>query len=249
MPVRLLTAAVFACSLPSAAQSPPAAAAPASPAELFAAVAKDTRAQWRPYFRENIPRAAGDRHKAALSLGAVCADCYLAAEIRDSQQLRNLLTDMAALETMLGIARQAASLRQKLTDLAAAGDWPGVRTELASLLASHSAFLAAQKDEPLAELEICGLWLRAMHVAARFSTRQQPLPAQPCIGSTELLESLRVRAARLHAAAPAPALESLLHSLTRLTAVWQGPADARLKATLSELDALMSALIGDIPKS
>ena len=105
MSARLLSGAALglflAAVVPGVAQdtapaSPvPAAALPQSPAELFATLSKDIRPQWRALFRQTIPRVAGDRFRTALALGAVCADCYLAAEARDAQQIRNLLTDMA----------------------------------------------------------------------------------------------------------------------------------------------------------
>ncbi len=151
-------------------------ALPGTPSELFAALARGIRPQWRPYFRETVPHSAPDRYKAALSLGAASADCYLAAEARDAQQVRNLLTDMAALEMMLSISRQMSSQRQKLTELAAAGDWKGVRAEIALLMASHAQYLGEQKDELLAELESLGCWVRAFHISAQFCAKQAKPP-------------------------------------------------------------------------
>ena len=124
-----------------------AAALPQSPARLFAALAKDVRPPWRPYFRASVPRAGTDRFKTALSLGAVCADCFLAAEAHDAQQILNLLTDMTALERALCISRQAAGTKLKFADLAESGDWAGIRVEIASLMDLHREALTAQKDD------------------------------------------------------------------------------------------------------
>jgi hypothetical protein len=243
-------------------QSPPASPAadnkagklPETPSQLFAAVAKDARPQWRPYFRETVPHAATDRYKAALALGAVAADCFLAAEVRDVQQVRNLLTDMAPLEMMLSINRQMGPLRQKVTDLAADGDWQAVRAEIASLMAHHAKFFGEQKDGHLAELERIGCWLRAFHVSARFSSKLPAPPAQPCIWSPALLTDLLSRASKLNAATDSKTLQSLTDGLNTLTKTWSGEttkvnAAARLATSLPLLEAMEAELINDESRS
>lgn len=248
-----LAAVVPGAGQESAPASPaPAAALPESPAELFTALAKDTRPQWRALFRQTIPRAGGGRSRTALSLGAVCADCYLAAEARDAQQIRNLLTDMASLEMTLGIGRLMSSQRQKLTDLADAGDWAGLRKEITALMAHHTQFLGDQKDEALADLERTGCWLRAFHIGARFAARQPQPPAQPCIWSPALLADLHSRTLKLAAGRESLTVATLTGGLQSLTKIWPGdtaPADAaaRLAATLKLLDTLMAELIDDAP--
>lgn len=234
---------------PAAEEAP---ALPSSPADLFGALAKGVRPQWRPFFRETVPHAASDRFKAALSLGATCADCYLAAEARDAQQIRNLLTDMAALEMMLSINRQMSSQRQKLTELAAAGEWMGVRSEVTLLMGSHAQYLAEQKDEMLAELESIGCWLRAFHISAQFCAKQKRPPVRPCIWSGAMLSSLTARATKLSDARQDATLTSLSQSIARLEAVWAGEttatnAAARLETSGKLLDAMMIEFIAGEP--
>jgi hypothetical protein len=217
---------------------------------LFSAVTKDTRPQWRPYFRETVPRAAGDRYKAALALGAVAADCYLAAEVRDAQQVRNLLTDMASLEMMLGITRQMDPLRQKMTSLAAEGNWTGVREQIATLMTSHAKFLGEQKDGHLAELERIGCWVRAFHICARFSSKLPVPPSRSCIWSPALLGDLHARAVKLNSGMDSKTLQLLVRGLEALTKTWTGEttganAAARLATSLPLLDSLVSELIND----
>jgi hypothetical protein len=264
MPTQLLSGVAVVLLLLDAAgkgaggQTPAAPAAevpaklPDSPSQLFAAVTRDIRPQWRPYFRETVPHATGDRYKAALALGAVCADCYLAAEVRDTQQVRNLLTDMASLEMTLSITRQMDPLRQKVTELAAEGDWPGVRTEIASLMVNHAKFLGERKDGHLAELERIGCWLRAFHICASFSSRQPSPPAQSCIWSPALLTDLHSRAVKLNAGAESKTLLSLVKGLESLTKTWAGEttganAAARLATSLPLLESMVSELINDEP--
>jgi hypothetical protein len=222
---------------------------PASPAKLFASLAKEARPQWRSYFRESVPRGNGDRFKAALALGAVCADCYLAAEARDGQQVLNLLTDIVALESALSISRQAGGMRLKFTELAEAGDWTGVRAEIAGLMSLHAESLNAQQDGMLAELERTGLWLRAWHIGARYCSRQSKLPEQPCIWSVALLTDVRDRTAKATDGHAAKSLDTLNTGLGELHTIWPGnaPSAARLAATLKLLDELMAELIGDGP--
>lgn len=222
---------------------------PATPAELLAALAKEARPQWRAYYREQVPHAAADRFRAALSLGAVCADCYLAAEARDAQQLLNLLTDMAALEISLSISNQSGGARQKFTDLAEAGDWAGVRAEISALMTTHAQALTAQKDEALAELERTGCWLRVWHIAARYASRQTKAPPPAPAGLAALVDEVRTRTSKALAEAKAKNMESLTAGLDAVHKTWSGDAapEVRMAETLKTLDKLMADLIGDAP--
>lgn len=238
----LLCCPPAALAVPAAApQEAGAAELPDSPAALFAAMSEGVRPQWRPLFRETVPHSAPDRYKAALGLGGIVADCYLAAEARDAQQVRNLLRDMTELEMMLGIHRQMTSLRQKPAELAENGDWKAVRAEIALLAASHAQFLAEQKDELLAELESLGCWVRTIHITAQFCAKQPKLPLRPCVWSPGLTASLAARAAKLSTARPDPTLLALTKSLQELEAVWKegsGITD-RQAATVTLLEEMM----------
>jgi hypothetical protein len=247
LPALLTAGWLTLCPSPLRAQEAP--RPPATPAELFAALAKEARPQWRAYYREQVPHAAADRFRTALSLGAVCADCYLAAEARDAQQLHNLLTDMAALEMSLSISRQAGGVRQKFTDLAEAGDWAGVRTEIAGLMTIHAQALTAQKDEALAELERTGCWLRAWHIAARYASRQTKAPAPAPAGMAALVDDVRTRTAKALAEAKVKNMEPLTAGLDALHKTWSGDAapEVRMAETLQALETLMAGLIGDAP--
>ena len=219
---------------------------PASPAELFSALAKEARPQWRQYFRGTVLHAGQDRFQLALSLGAVCADCYLAAEARDAQQVLNLLTDMASLEMSLSIARQAGGARQKFTELAEAGDWAGVRTEIRALMTVHEQSFAAQQDDLLAELERTGLWLRAFHIGSRYSSRQPPPPGA---WTPAMFAALQQSVARVVAGHESKTLKTLSAGLESLHKTWSGsaPAADNVAGTLKTLDTLMVELIGDTP--
>jgi hypothetical protein len=250
MPLRslLLTATAAAGLLcgPLYAQAP--GPAPASPQELFAAVARETRPQWRSCFASQPRELASHRDLAALALGATAADCYLAAEARDAQQLRNLVMDMAALEKLLGIHRHLEGGRQKLTELAESGDWKGLREALGAVTALHAGTLTAQRDEALAELENLGLWVRSVQIAAQHAARTGKPPERPCVWSAAFVASLSSKAAA--AAEKDPGSESLrilAEQLARLKTLWPDegtPANAaeRTAATRQLMDALCTRL-------
>lgn len=239
-------------SLMAAPASPVAAApaVPSTPSELFSSLARNTRPQWRLYFRDTVPRSPSDRYKASLALGAICADCYLAAEGRDAQQVRNLLNDMASLETILSISRQMSSLRQKPAEMAEAGDWPGVRAEVANLMAHHAKFLTAQMDGDLAELEQLGLWLRTLHVTTQFAARQSRPLERPPVWSSDFPAVLHSRAEKLRSRITSRTLQTLSTNLHRLSKIWEGESTrantpGRLALSLPLLDAALADLVGE----
>ncbi len=222
---------------------------PLNPQELLAAVAKNTRPQWRACFPDLAHDSAGDRRRTALVLGALVADCYLAAEARDAQQLRNQLMDMAAVEKSLSISKAMESGRQRLADLAVAGDWAALRDAIGDMVSLHSKTLKAQMDEPLAEIETLGLWLRTLQISAVHTSKMAKTPDVPCIWSDAFLGSLEKRAAAAAKRDKDPtSLNALAAGMGSLKDLWTDettPARAaeRLAATLTLLDKLTKELI------
>ena len=168
---------------------------PLYPSELYGRLSEATRPQWRQLYRTTVTRCLEGRQQAAMGLGAVTADLFLAAQARDSQQIRNLLQDEETIEKTLGLNESMATLRAEVLAAAVQWDWNRLGTGIEKLGVGHRRYLRAQKDEPLADLAYIGQWLRTLQtchavVLARDLTDQRLAIGDPAL-ITEMTRRLQ----------------------------------------------------------
>ena len=220
--------------------------------DFFADLAEGLRPQWRQYFRERPEGAPRDRVGAALSMGALVADLSLACEARDAQQFRNLLVDLTALETMLGIGELMGSTRHMLTSLADGGEWKALRGEVGSLVRQHRRHLTAHRDQQMADLESIGQWVRTWQVAVQFCGNHEGVKVPP-LGKPEWIDVLKGRAAPLAEAEVRPCVV-IRRQLVALDRMWAAAAvdgearKERMKQTREALNELMARSIDPVAK-
>src|ERR1044071_8963876 len=73
-----------------------------TPGELFAALEKPGKPDWAGQYRTPIPMTYRNRAQIALNLGGLIADGFIAVEAQDSQQVKNIGTDIIKLAKALG---------------------------------------------------------------------------------------------------------------------------------------------------
>ncbi len=229
---------------------------PASPTEMFTKISESTRPQWRQFYRTSIIRCLDGRPQAALGLGAVSADLFLAAQARDAQQVRNLLQDEETIEKTLGLVAPMTRIRQRVAATAEKGDWPRVQEALRDLTALHRRYLREQKDEDLADLVHIGLWFRTMRICHAAAISKSLMEPELVISSPALVADLRNR----FTAVSNPQTETnrcmrMLHNrLNSLNHLWGRvvpPADesARILRSAALLEDTFEELIEDAPQA
>src|SRR5216117_547631 len=65
--------------------------------ELFAALEKPGKTNWSGQYRAPMPMTYRNRAQIALNLGSLIADGFIAVEAKDSQQVKNIGTDIIKL--------------------------------------------------------------------------------------------------------------------------------------------------------
>ncbi len=209
---------------------------PQSPSELYARLAEATRPQWRQLYRPTVTRCLEGRPQAAMGLGAVTADLFLAAQARDTQQIRNLIQDEETIEKTLGMIERMAPFRVEVLTAADQSDWPRVGEAIEKFSAGQRRSLRTQKDEPLAELAYIGQWLRTLQICHSVVISKELEDQQLAIGNPLLIAEMTRRLTKLSD----PATEELsclklLHKrLAGLSRLW--PAD--LAAVVDPVDRL-----------
>src|SRR5207247_4389469 len=75
-----------------------------TPGELFAALEKPGKTDWSGQYRGPIPVTYRNRAQIALNLGGLIADGFVAVEAKDSQQVKNIGSDIIKLANALGVS-------------------------------------------------------------------------------------------------------------------------------------------------
>src|SRR2546423_13408231 len=74
-----------------------------TPGELFAALEKPGKPNWTGQYRAPVATTYKNRAQIALNLGSLIADGFIAVEAKDSQQGKNIGTDIIKLAKALGV--------------------------------------------------------------------------------------------------------------------------------------------------
>ena len=223
---------------------------PQHPSELYANLSAATRPQWRQLYRPTVTRCLEGRQQAAMGLGAVTADLFLAAQARDSQQVRNLLQDEETIEKTLGIMESMATLRTQILSAADQSDWQRLARAIEKLSIGHRRYFRGQKDEPLADLAYIGQWLRALQTCHAVVIAKALPDQRLAIGDPALIVEMNRRLLTLSD----PATETnrslrLLHKrLTGLGRLWPVGTDPVQNTTerLRRSSELLSDAVGQL---
>ena len=80
-----------------------------TPGELFAALSKPGKPNWSGQYRGPMPMTYRNRAQIALNLGGLIADGFVAIEAKDSQQVKNIGSDIIKLAKALGVSENLLS--------------------------------------------------------------------------------------------------------------------------------------------
>src|SRR5437879_1016031 len=88
-----------------------------TPGELFAALEKPGKTNWSGQYRGPMSMTYRNRAQIALNLGGLIADGFIAVEAKDSQQVKNIGSDIIKLSKALGVVRICSVAAIALTNL------------------------------------------------------------------------------------------------------------------------------------
>ena len=157
-----------------------------TPDELFAALNKQCKPDWTGEFRGPITTAYSDRSQAALNLGGLIADGYIAVEAMDSQQVKNLGRDILGLSKNLGISKGILDRGESINRFAGDNDWPALKEELESMQNEVKQEMENLHDDDLITLLSVGAWIRGTYVVSdvvlkNFSQNTSCILRQPAL--------------------------------------------------------------------
>jgi hypothetical protein len=131
-----------------------------TPGELFAALEKPGKPDWASQYRTPIPMTYRNRAQIALNLGGLIADGFIAVEAQDSQQVKNIGTDIIKLAKALGVSENVLSRGNSINEFAESSEWDALHEELEATQNEVKTSMQSHRDQDLVILVSLGGWIR-----------------------------------------------------------------------------------------
>ena len=137
-----------------------------TPGELFAAFEKPGKPDWAGQYRTPIPMTYRNRGQIALNLGGLIADGFIAVEAQDSQQVKNIGTDIIKLAKALGVSENVLSRGNSINEFAENSEWDALQEELEATQNEVKTSMQSHSDQDLVILVSLGGWIRGTQVVS-----------------------------------------------------------------------------------
>jgi hypothetical protein len=131
-----------------------------TPGELFAALEKPGKPDWAGQYRTPIPMTYRNRAQIALNLGGLIADGFIAVQAQDSQQVKNIGTDIIKLAKALGVSENVLSRGNSINEFAENSEWDTLHEELEATQNEVKSSMQSHRDQDLVILVSLGGWIR-----------------------------------------------------------------------------------------
>src|SRR6266496_2238313 len=137
-----------------------------TPGELFAALGKSEKTNWSGQYRGPMPVTYRNRAQIALNLGGLIADGFIAVEAKDSQQVKNIGSDIIKLAKALGVSENLLRRGNSLNEFAENDEWDVLQEELEATQNEVKTSMQTHSDQDLVILVSVGGWVRGTQVVS-----------------------------------------------------------------------------------
>src|SRR5215831_4030568 len=135
-----------------------------TPGELFAALGKAGKINWSAQYRGPMPMTYRDRAQIALNVGGLIADGFIAVEAKDSQQVKNIGSDIIKLAKALGVSENLLKRGNSINEFAENDEWDTLQEELEATQNEVKSSMQTHSDQDLVILVTLGGWIRGTQV-------------------------------------------------------------------------------------
>lgn len=137
-----------------------------TPGELFAALEKPGKTNWSGQYRGPMPMTYRNRAQIALNLGGLIADGFIAVEAKDSQQVKNIGSDIIKLAKALGVSENLLKRGNSINEFAENDEWDTLQEELEATQNEVKSSMQSHSDQDLVILVSLGGWIRGTQVVS-----------------------------------------------------------------------------------
>src|SRR6266481_2922577 len=162
-----------------------------TPGELFAALEKPGRPNWVGQMRGPISTSYKNRAQIALNLGSLIADGFIAVEATDSQQVKNIGTDIIKMAKALGVSEHVLSRGNSINEFAENDEWDALQEELEATQNEVKASMQSHRDQDLIILVSLGGWIRGTQVVSGVVAKNYDERLGQVLRQPELLRFIR----------------------------------------------------------
>ncbi|SRR5256885_2232131 len=157
-----------------------------TPSELFAAIEKPGKTDWSGQYRGPMPITYRNRAQIALNLGGLIADGFIAVEAKDSQQVKNIGSDIIKLAKALGVSENLLKRGNSINEFAENNEWDTLQEELEATQNEVKSSMQSHNDQDLVILVSLGGWIRGTQVvsgaiARNYDERSAKVLRQPAL--------------------------------------------------------------------
>src|SRR5437763_12545093 len=159
-----------------------------TPGELFAALEKPGKTSWSGQYGGPMPMTYRNRAQIALNLGGLIADGFIAVEAKDSQQVKNIGSDIIKLAKALGVSENLLRRGNSLNEFAENDEWDVLQEELEATQNEVKTSMQTHRDQDLVILVTVGGWVRGTQVVSaaimqNYDERSAKVLRQPALVS------------------------------------------------------------------
>src|SRR5438094_8287034 len=157
-----------------------------TPGELFAALGKSEKTNWSGQYRGPMPVTYRNRAQIALNLGGLIADGFMAVQAKDSQQVKNIGSDIIKLAKALGVSEHLLSRGKSINEFADNNEWDTLQEELEATQNEVKSSMQSHADQDLVILVTLGGWIRGTQVVTsaivqKYDERSAKVLRQPAL--------------------------------------------------------------------
>src|SRR5881392_1414163 len=157
-----------------------------TPGELFAALEKPGKTNWSGQYRGPMSMTYRNRAQIALNLGGLIADGFIAVEAKDSQQVKNIGSDIIKLSKALGVSKNLLSRGNSINEFAENNEWDTLQEELEATQNEVKSSMQSHADQNLVILVTLGGWIRGTQVVTsaivqKYDERSAKVLRQPAL--------------------------------------------------------------------
>src|SRR5438445_12869647 len=134
-----------------------------TPGELFAAIEKPGKTDWSGQYRGPMPITYRNRAQIALNLGGLIADGFIAVEAKDSQQVKNIGSDIIKLAKALGVSENLLKRGNSINEFAENTEWDTLQEELEATQNEVKSSVQSHNDQDLVIVVSQVGWRRVRH--------------------------------------------------------------------------------------
>src|SRR5437660_2055335 len=157
-----------------------------TPGELVTALEKPGKPNWTGQYRGPIPMTYRNRAQIALNLGGLIADGFIAVEAKDSQQVKNIGSDIIKLSKALGVSENLLIRGNSINEFAENDEWDTLQEELEATQNEVKSSMQSHSDQDLVILVSLGGWIRGTQVVSaaimqNYDERSAKVLRQPAV--------------------------------------------------------------------